>query len=385
MGLDDFQTDSKDQNNSAKTANSNSSGANRQYSDDELLDLLRQFHNEEPEKLSKKNFTSHEDYPSGPTIVYRFGSWSDGLEEAGIESNSGGKWNGKFVSEDVVIQELQRFVKEESTKLTYDSFNATEGYPSSKTVENRFGSWNEGLEAAGISKNKDMIRIEATPDMYEPSSDKAYILGVLMGDGCVNVDKSMILAVADKDFACEYGRKFCSWAGLEWHGFDDNRTQVSCNIRELEDDNHSEQYVVKKGVADIAPHLLQYKYPSDAQSVVDEFESYEVEMLRGLWDSEGWVKKDGRVGFANGHIPTVEIYLDILHYTLEIDKSDISVYEYDSSHVVVMIPSRLRTEFMDIIDPTIQRKIDRSDDIGEVEPRSKGAATGNSILSDYKK
>lgn len=374
MGLNNFKSSDIDSDSRSDSGSPN----NRQYTRESLIQQLQKFDKEEDVKLTKKNFNNHEDYASGPTITYRFGSWNDALEEAGIDKNTKSRWNGKFVSKEEVINQLQKFVNEEDEKLTYTNFNANKDYPSSTIVERRFGTWNKGLEAANISKNKDTTKLRATQDMYEPSADKSYVLGVLMGDGCVDVAKSMILSVTDKEFAVEYGKRFCEWADLEWHGFEDDRTQVSCNIRQLDNENHRDQYVIKKGVSEIQPHILQYKYPNDADSVIEEFSEYKVEMLRGLWDSEGWIRKDGRVGFVNGHEPTAEIYFKLLKDVLSVDDEDLTVSNRDNNIWVIMLPHRFLDQFISTVEPTISRKINKD---------GKVVTNGSNFtkLSDYKK
>lgn len=370
MGLDQFQNS-----NSNGASRSGESAHNAQYSDNELIQLLQQFDEEEKENLSKKNFTKHNDYPSGPTVTTRFGSWNAALEEAGLETNVDSKWNGKYVDKDTVKEQLHKFVEEEEESLTYENFDDNKEYPSSKVVGDRFGTWNEGLEAAGIGTNRELHTIDVTDDMFEVSADKAYVMGVLMGDGCVDVANSMVLSVTDKDFAEEYARRFCSWTGLVWDGFDSDKTQVGCNVQEkYTGENHNDQYVVKKGVTEIEAHVRQYKYPNSSKSIVDEFGDYKTELLRGLWDSEGYIKDDGRVGFSNGHGNTFDIFTDLVTSTIDVNYSELTITEYDRDYRVCLIPHRYTQEFIDAVSPTIQRKIDKFDDI-DIEPRDKRGAT----------
>lgn len=355
MGLDQFQNS-----NSNGGSKSGENAHNAQYSDNELIQLLQQFDEEEKENLSKKNFTKHKDYPSGPTVTTRFGSWNAALEEAGLETNVDSKWNGKYVDEETVKEQLHKFVEKEEESLTYENFDDNKEYPSSKVVGDRFGTWNEGLEAAGIGTNRELHTIDVTDDMFEVSADKAYVMGVLMGDGCVNIDDSIILSVTDKEFAEEFGRRLCSWTGLVWDGFDSDKTQVGCNVQEkYTGENHNDQYVVKKGITEIEAHVRQYKYPHDSDAILEEFEGYHAEMLRGLWDSEGWVRKDGRIGFGNGHIPTCKIYCKLLESVVGVPKSNISVYESQPRFHEVMIPFRYADQFFNSVEPTIKRKADK--------------------------
>ena len=148
---------------------------------------------------------------------------------------------------------------------------------------------------------------------------------------------------------------------------------------------HNDQYVVKKGVTEIEAHIRQYKYPHDSDAILEEFEGYHAEMLRGLWDSEGWVRKDGRIGFANGHQPTCKIYCKLLLSVVDIDPDNVSVYERSERFYNVMIPYRFGTRFFDSVNPTIKRKHDKFDSVSDNKTASDIVEANDSILDDFKK
>lgn len=284
------------------------------------------------------------------------------------------------ISKDNLIESLVRFHGEEEEKLTYDNFNSNKDYPSSRTIEKRFGSWNEGLKQAGVSLNRDINPIQVTDDMYEMSPEKAYILGVLMGDASINKIGAMGLSVVDREFAEQYAKMFCKWAGLRWEGFDSEETEVSCFMNRHNKKEHKDQYVIKKGVSEIKEHMLQYKYPNDYESILEEVKGNEVELIRGLWDSEGWIKKDGRVGFKNGHEETAVLYIEAITDVLQIPKEEMQIRETDTAFTVI-IPNRYRTEFIQTIEPTIERKLSNP---SKSRQSSKGNATKDSNLYHFK-
>lgn len=291
-----------------------------------------------------------------------------GLDNFRGDVNRGrGSHNKK--SEEELKEALKRFIVEEEEKLTYTNFQQTDGYPSSRTVEKRLGSWNEALKQVGADINKETSTIDVTDDMYRPSASKAYLVGALMGDGTINKVDSFMLPTVDKEFAVEVGKAFCEWSGLEWDGFNSDDTEVSTFIRELEEEEHNDQYVIKKGVSDIADHLRRYKYPDDPKEIINEFSGYKKELVRGLWDAEGSVKADGRILFTNLDESVVKIYTKTVSDVLRINSvervgdgikkfksNEIYKVSRTDGAVNVVIPSEHKNKFISTVSPTIKRK-----------------------------
>lgn len=97
-----------------------------------------------------------------------WGSIKSKASKLGLSRKSGTK--KKFTSEKLT-KEIKRYYKEYKHIPTYEEFDANEDFPSSKTIQKRFGSWNKAIESAGFDvnltryHNKDDIIIKAQ-DFY---------------------------------------------------------------------------------------------------------------------------------------------------------------------------------------------------------------------------
>lgn len=113
-------------------------------SDEAALDELRRLAGELGRTPTKRELREHGRYSES---VYRdrFGSWSSGLETAGMEPRSG----GSRISDEDLLAELQRLSKEHQNPPTVRILREHGEY-SLPTYRDRFGSWHQALEAAGI-------------------------------------------------------------------------------------------------------------------------------------------------------------------------------------------------------------------------------------------
>ena len=55
----------------------------KKYSDDELLEQMRKFY-EKNNRITQRSFTKDKTVCSASSIIYRFGSWENAMEKAGI-------------------------------------------------------------------------------------------------------------------------------------------------------------------------------------------------------------------------------------------------------------------------------------------------------------
>jgi Homing endonuclease associated repeat/HNH endonuclease len=109
----------------------------QRISDEELLDKLRVFYK------AHGRAPAIRDFPGGATYEKRFGSWNVALQAAGLPINKPGS-----VSDEEMLAALQKFHREQGRSPTLDEF------PEAATIEQRFGSWNKALQAAGLPPNK---------------------------------------------------------------------------------------------------------------------------------------------------------------------------------------------------------------------------------------
>jgi hypothetical protein len=89
-------------------------------------------------------------YPSPQTVAKHFGSWQAGLSAAGLApAGRAARWDRQ-----AVIAALRRFERERGRApqaRDLAGVHDRERWPAPQTVARRFGSWSNGLRAAGLS------------------------------------------------------------------------------------------------------------------------------------------------------------------------------------------------------------------------------------------
>src|SRR3989344_2280186 len=117
----------------------------KKLTDEEVLNELKRIAKMLDQNfVTQENLNSHSKIISASTIVYRFGSYEEGMKKAGLENSPG--YRGKFSNEDYFEnllnvwtkqgrQPFLREVDEEPSKI------------SSSAYEGRFGSWRKALDA----------------------------------------------------------------------------------------------------------------------------------------------------------------------------------------------------------------------------------------------
>lgn len=108
----------------------------------------------------------------------------------------------KYTDEDL-INEVQKADNEVEGTVTYTYFSERDG-PSTKTVENRFGQWTTAKRKAGVDNTERYGKRPVNSDYFEKidSSEKAYWLGVLYGDGSIityEPNDRVYLAMVDEE------------------------------------------------------------------------------------------------------------------------------------------------------------------------------------------
>jgi hypothetical protein len=121
----------------------------KKYTEEFLLDELRRFYRENGRVPKQRDFCSKNGYVSSRTYCEYFGSWNAALEKSRLQLN-------RFVgyTDEFLIAELHRFVKENHRNPIHDDFMNNPEYPSAPTYVVHFGSWNASLERAGLNLNR---------------------------------------------------------------------------------------------------------------------------------------------------------------------------------------------------------------------------------------
>ena len=120
----------------------------KRISDEELIESVKELAAELGRSPTTKEFnelTSH----SATTCKERFGSWSATLETAGLDPDNG---RNKEYTEDELVEELQRLDDEREHTPSSNEMD-DDGEYSSGVYQDRFGSWDEALEAAEIDSD----------------------------------------------------------------------------------------------------------------------------------------------------------------------------------------------------------------------------------------
>lgn len=89
-------------------------------------------------------------YPCSQTVKTKFGSWNKMLEAAGLPTLTA-QTASLLWTRERIIAALHEFAAEHGRAPFAKEWRvASPRYPNAQTVERRFGSWNAGLEAAGL-------------------------------------------------------------------------------------------------------------------------------------------------------------------------------------------------------------------------------------------
>jgi sulfur relay (sulfurtransferase) DsrC/TusE family protein len=109
----------------------------RKFSDEELIKRLRDFYHKHGRSPTFR------DMRGATTFEKRFGSWNTALEAADLPINK-----KSYVTDEEMIQALREFYEQNRRTPTLAEF------PARGTIEQRFGTWNKALQAAGLPLNK---------------------------------------------------------------------------------------------------------------------------------------------------------------------------------------------------------------------------------------
>ena len=113
---------------------------------DDLFEELQRLADELGERPTAEMMNTDGAYWAS-TYKRRFGSWNEALAEAGFEPADA--WTTDQISEDELLEAIERLAGEVDGLPTFQQMD-DRGAHAARTYVNRFGSWNEALEAAGF-------------------------------------------------------------------------------------------------------------------------------------------------------------------------------------------------------------------------------------------
>lgn len=191
MGLDSFMDDS--------SAVNNSGGSNR-YTDEDLLQALRDFY-EEHGYFTSKDYQDKKSSPSYSTIERRFETFNKARQKAGIPTNKSG-------GSQLVVTDSMR---EPSADKAY------------------------------------IVGCLLT-DGWVTTSEFAH----------------MGFQSSDKELAQEFALRFASWAGIRWCGWNNNKTDLEARGPIDIENSDKSAWRVKKGSKEVSEYINRYQdYTSD--------------------------------------------------------------------------------------------------------------------------
>ncbi len=324
------------------------------YSDQELIDFLLKREKELGRIPEQDDMDVNLGYPCVDVYASRFGSWS-GIKERvfynkdwlkqyliGVKDKLGriprsrdmiednglipvtrfvsvfSSWNNAieetFYTKEYADKELLNFEKEHGRVPTTADFQNVKGKIPYHRIEKIYGSWSEA---------KYNTQFESTIDhsFFSPenmNSWKWYIIGRIIGDGCVSDNGCLIIRTAEID----------KENLIEMHKYMKIDTKI--NVSE-KGKGHQLSYSISKfspqWVKDLAKHGIVPRKSHSAFIPLDYLKTPEEEaaILRGIFDSDGGINyrsygsKFKPVFFVCGSKKTMEDYAYLLKKNCNID------------------------------------------------------------------
>ena len=123
---------------------------NTDYSDEELIEMLREF----AEKLGKtpsiKDLRKDPSMPSAKAYRDHFGKWNNALKAAGLQINL----TYCDLTDEEMLEALRKLAEKLGKTPTHRDTKKESSMPSANAYIQRFGTWNNALKLAGLQVNK---------------------------------------------------------------------------------------------------------------------------------------------------------------------------------------------------------------------------------------
>lgn len=130
---------------SGRTVSSKMRQQSKALTDEEILKEMRRIAEKLGQKfVTQENVNQHSSIISASTIVYRFGSYENGIKKAGLESSPG--YRGRFSKEDYFENLLNVWTYHGRQPLLRE-MDESPSVIASSTYESHFKTWRKALEA----------------------------------------------------------------------------------------------------------------------------------------------------------------------------------------------------------------------------------------------
>lgn len=122
------------------------------YTDEQLLNYLKQFYEENDKVPIENDFMINPKYPSSYIYHKRFGGWNKALEMVGLYDKKEKRISIQYTDNEL-LNYLKKFFLENGRTPEQNEFTDNNKYPYYSTYFNRFGSWNNAIKLAGLDIN----------------------------------------------------------------------------------------------------------------------------------------------------------------------------------------------------------------------------------------
>lgn len=277
---------------------------------------------------------------------------------------------------------MRSAIEKYGMRIKQEQFNNDPEFTNTTTIKRVTGLTFNELKQKCNGKINNASQNVYFEDINAFTQEEAYVVGVIIGDGYVGDE--IYLGAIDKDFVIEFAKNLCKLLSLKWDGWDAKNTEICC-MGPIKKENYEsyghDQWRVSKGITNRVENyfkLYQNLSGEDYFNLLEEFQWYKRDLIRGLWDSEGSISTEtGKLRFSNSNYYVLHLFMQLVSDVINIDyenskNTDGSKENYKSEYYgeftvsppvnpdnktrVVTIPSKYREKFFKKINPTIRRK-----------------------------
>ena len=177
------------------------------------------------------------------------------------------------------------------------------------------------LESVGEERDYTYINRSLRRDYFSviDSYDKAYFLGLIISDGCIQEDNNLriTLQLQDAYILKTFARKICNENPLYFNGNRPNEITFHCKSKQIKDDLAKYGVVPRKSLISYLPFDM----------IPDDLIHH---MIRGTFDGNGYIsvtEKTHVIGYCAGNERIVTEYRDWLVFKLGVNKIKVSQFE----------------------------------------------------------
>lgn len=199
------------------------------------------------------------------------------------------------------------------------------------------------------------------PTAYKMSAPLAYVIGVILSDGNIDLKRKLIrLECKDKDFAEFYAKQFEEWSGIT---IEAKKQKPRVRYRNGEMKKQNPMYMCK--IKSVKLVNILERYTNNFRWVHNINISRKIMLLKGLWDGEGSIYKNSgcwRISFCNTDYKIITLYKNLVRDIFGIEtksyRSKRKNNEKDIYKINIYNEKNL-CKFLEIIGVTIKRKLNK--------------------------